>query len=89
MSVLRTKSVEQAITLLVQAVSKASQTKIEVVSGPASLFSRTMVRIGAQNEIARNVLVRALEATDRKLSWQLLCSGGSDKSCGLNFVVVE
>jgi len=84
------RSVAETVSLLVQAVNTASQTEIKVFVIPANLFSRTMVRIGAQNEIARNVLVRALEATNRKVSWQLLCMGGSDsKNCGLSFVVVE
>jgi len=45
-------------------------------SGPNNLYAQTVVPSGGRTEAARDILLRAFEATGRKLSWHLLYSPG-------------
>ena len=92
------RTVEATINLLVEAINKTSANNIFLGVGGENLFGRTKVRTGAQNEIARHVLMRVLESTGQQVTWRLLCSFDatpgkrtdiSDGSCGLNFRVLE
>jgi hypothetical protein len=64
---------------------------VRVFSGtlPINLFSRTRVRGPSAGETARAALVRVMEATGRKLSWQLMCDAGPEGVCALNVYPVE
>lgn len=81
------RSVEGLIGAVIQAANKVSGTNIVFGMGPKNVFTQTRVRTGAQNESARNVLIRALEATGRRVTWHLLCT--FEGLCGLNFRVIE
>ncbi len=66
------------------AVNQSKGTAIIIGTVPLNLLARVRLRQGAHNESARAVLLRTLEATGRKLSWQLLNDGTSAASYGLN-----
>ena len=92
------RTVEATIKLLVETIKKTTVTNLLFGVGAESLFDRTKVRIGAQNEVARHVLMRVLESTGYKVTWRVLCTFDStpdrrtdigDGACGLNFRVLE
>ena len=89
------RTVETTIKLLTDTINKTESTSILLGVGAERLLDKTKVRTGAQNEIARHVLMRLLEATGRKVTWSLLCSYDAtpgkrtelnDGACGLNFI---
>jgi hypothetical protein len=70
------RSVLKTLELIKNAVSQARGIKIEFGTVPANLLNRTSSRQGATNEKARDVLVRALKATNTKLSWWIFYAPG-------------
>jgi hypothetical protein len=57
---------------------------------PLNLFAHAHVRISAQGEPARLVVLRALKAIDGRLSWQLFCGPDTPiDPCALNVHVVK
>ena len=92
------RTVEATVKLLVESIKKTTVTNLLFGVGAESLFERTKVRIGAQNEVARHVLMRVLASTGYKVTWSVLCTFDStpdrrtdisDGACGLNFRVLE
>jgi hypothetical protein len=80
------RSPSETITAVLNAVDRMSNTQIhgsiyinQMYGAPPPKYQRT----GAQNEVARDVLRRALDATGRNISWSLLCDGLA--YCALNF----
>lgn len=66
----------KALQDITQAISKLTGTQIIVGTIPLNLFlPRT--RLAAANEPARDVIVRLVQSTNRKLSWQLLYDPGA------------
>lgn len=56
---------------------------------PMNLLLQARVTVGAENEIARAVLWRALQSIRPDLSWQLLCEVGDRGACALNIHIVR
>lgn len=70
------RSMLKTLELIKNAVSQARGIKIIIGTVPSNLLHRKSSRQGATNEKARDVLVRALKATNTKLSWQILYAPG-------------
>jgi hypothetical protein len=66
------------------AVSRPGFASVVVGTHPTNLLAQVRVQGGAKNEMARTVLLRTLEATNRRLSWNLLCDPGPAPACALN-----
>ena len=73
---------------IAKAVSRGSETPIELGTIPVNLFVGTRIRGGARDEVARSVLLRTLSATGVRLSWRLLCQPGL-RQCALNVHAVK
>ena len=84
------RTVEETLDEVMAAVGAASGIRLGGPSWAMDLLKQTHVRTGAQNEIARDVLMRALEATGRKVRWHLLCNASpAPPSCGFNVRMIE
>jgi len=94
------RTADETISLLIKTINDTTSSNILFGVGAESLLGRTKVRAGAQNEIARHVLMRVLEATGQQVTWRLLCTFDAtpdkrtdiyvnDGACGLNFRVLE
>lgn len=70
------RSVLKTLELIKNAVGKARGIKIIIGAVPSNLLHKTSSRQGATNEKARDVLVRALKATNTKLSWWIFYGPG-------------
>jgi hypothetical protein len=81
------RSLYLRIDAVLRAVTAASGTRI-INGASGNLFLQTHLRDGADNEVARDVLMRSLKATGRKLSWQLFY-GPRLKDYVLNIHVVK
>jgi len=55
---------------IVEAIQKANGFPIKVGTVPLNVF-RPRIHLGAENERARDVLIRALDATGARMTWQL------------------
>jgi hypothetical protein len=66
----------------------AAQTGLSVGRVPVSLFRHTQLTQTATNDTARNLLLGILKATDRPMSWRLLCAPGEAHPCVLNIRIV-
>ena len=92
------RTVAATIQLLTDAVKTASPSNLLFGMGGGNLFTQAKVRTGAQNEIARHVLMRVLESTGQRITWRVLCTFDPspdrredilDRTCGLNFDVLR
>ena len=78
------ESPQETLFRLVDAVSRASGRRVGVsVRGVPKTRSVTLFG-GATSEVARDVLWQVLRDLGDSYSWQLLCSVGRDRECGLN-----
>lgn len=73
---------------IVDAVSKARGIHVIVGVGPLPALRRTQVSNVPVRESARAALMRTLQATGLRLSWQLFCDGGATATCVLNLHTV-
>jgi hypothetical protein len=78
----------QMLEAIVEAVTIQTGMKVAVGTVPLNLLSRTRVQGTATKGTARTVLLDVLQATDRRLSWQLFCSP-EPRVCALNVHAVE
>jgi hypothetical protein len=78
----------QMVEAFVNAVSRATGTKVSVGTVPLNLLMQTRVQGVATDGTARKILFDALQATGRKLSWRLLCDPAPG-DCALNVRIVE
>ena len=79
----RTRSAGDTLDEVARQVTASLPQHIGINTPGTLLTNANVVRLGARDEIARDVLVRALSATGRRLSWQLFCDP-SYKMCALN-----
>lgn len=79
----------ETFLVLATAISKSAQREVTPGTMPLNRLSQTRVVVGAQDENARDVLWRALQAIDPTLSWQMLCGVGERAMCGLNLHLVR
>lgn len=75
------------VRAILRIVSSLTGTNVVIGTVPTNLLSQTTVREGANDENARDVLIRTLAATKRNLSWRMFCQAGSNM-CALNIDIV-
>jgi hypothetical protein len=68
----RDRTVLATVEEFAQAVTAAAGIHVGFALFPANLLANTRVQIGADGEVARDVLARTLAATGQPLSWHLL-----------------
>ena len=85
----RSRTVYELLKAVLDQVSVEIQRPVGLGLAPMSMVTATRVSHGAQNERARDVIVRALGATGAKLSWQLFCGPGQPRLCMFNVHVVS
>lgn len=74
---LATRTALEMLDAIVAQVAVARGTKVILGTVPVNLLQTTTVRDAVTNEVARDALSRTLEATGRKLSWQLFYGPGT------------
>jgi hypothetical protein len=72
------------VDAICDAVSDATGENVWVGSMPTNFFMQHFDRLEARDEIARNVLMRALAGKKRKLTWRLFYGPGREQSYALN-----
>ena len=70
------RSAIETVDLIAKAVSQSAGVRLEFAAGPLNLLANTSARLGATNEVARDILMRTLVRTNRKLSWRVFYSAG-------------
>lgn len=66
----------------------AAQTGLSVGRSPTGLLRGTALKQNAAQDTARNLLLGILKATNRQMSWRLLCDPGGTRFCVLNIRIV-
>ena len=84
----RERSAYDMLEAVLKQVSVSAGEPVGLGLAPLNLLRSTRVRSGAQNENARDVIVRTLAATTNSMSWQLFCDPGALKLCALNVHLV-
>jgi hypothetical protein len=69
---LATRRLDDVVTVVLAAVERGTVQKVELATFPTNFFFQHQVEIEANQAPARKVLVRALGASGRPLSWRLL-----------------
>jgi hypothetical protein len=85
----RERTVFDMVQTILNTVTASGGHRGGIGTVPLNLLAQTKLRGAANNEMARDVLVRTLAATQRNLSWQLFCDPGVEPSCALNVHAVE
>jgi hypothetical protein len=80
---------QEALLAVTQAVTARSGVVVDIGLMPMNLLARTGVTIGAQHEVARDVLWRIMQAVRADLSWQLLCGAGDRATCTFSVLPVR
>lgn len=83
------RSAYETLLLILLQVSSATGERVNLGTSPTNLLDRSRARLGAVDERARDVLVRALAATKMNLSWRLLCTARSPRECAFNLHTVQ
>lgn len=85
----RDDTVLERVREILRAVSDATDRHVFLGTAPFNLMSQSRVRPerGPAGDLAREMLMQALAATNRPLAWQLLCQPGTSM-CALNVQVV-
>jgi len=72
------------IAAVAQAISSAAGRPVTPGMMPINLLNRARLVVGAQDQVAREVLWNVLQALDPSLSWQVLCGVGENAACAIN-----
>lgn len=75
------RDVSETMSVVAKAISDSSGREVEVNPRIPRRLSGARVVVGAENQVAREVLWKALQAVDPALSWQLLCEVGENSMC--------
>lgn len=78
----------EMMSRVAQAITIRSGVTVTPGIMPLSGLERARVAVDVQNDPARDVLWRALQSINPRLSWQLLCSVGERGSCAINIHAV-
>jgi hypothetical protein len=78
----------EALATLLAAVQAATGQHVLLGTSPTNLFVQSRMEEGAADETARDVLIRTVRATGRRLSWRLLYDPG-DQAYFLNLHLVD
>jgi hypothetical protein len=73
----------------IMAAASDPTTRLELGTVPVNTLMSLRVREGATREKGRAVLLRTLQSTSQRLSWQLFCGPGPKRTCSLNVHVVS
>lgn len=84
----KNRNTVDALVALLAAVRSATGQRVEIGTSPVNLLMQSRMEEGATDESARDVLVRTLRATGRRLGWLLLYDPG-DQYYVLNPVLVD
>jgi hypothetical protein len=81
---------DQTLNLICDAIRKVAGVKTRPATIPTNMLLHTMVRLGASDAPAREVLARAFAPTGWRMVWHLYC-GANERSKGyyLNAHVVS
>jgi len=79
----------EMIRAIASAVESKAATKVILGSVPTNVLIQTRLHEGAQNETARAVLIRCLQATNAPLSWRVLYGPGNEPMYALNIHYVK
>jgi hypothetical protein len=74
----------EAITALAEAISRSSGRLVVEGTMPSKRLKQAKVVLGSNDQPAREILWKVLQAIDPALSWQVLCEVGEDSMCALN-----
>lgn len=80
---------EMTLDVLAKAISASAGRPVIAVPPRGNLLNQARLNVGAQNQTAREVLWAALQAINRKLSWQMLCGVGDGHPCAINVYSVR
>lgn len=80
----RNETALEFVFRLASAVTEASGLTVQPGTIPLNRLEQTRVAVGAQSEVARDVLWRTLRAIGEDLSWQMLCDVGERGLCAIN-----
>lgn len=84
----RDRNLYETLEVILKEVSTAVGMPVLLGNVPMNLLRSQRARVSAQNERARDVLVRALGGTKTNLSWQLFCDPGALRICAFNLHLV-
>ena len=77
--------IDAIVEAITQAVSQTSKSKLAPGMDPLNLFRQKKIRVNTTSGVARDLLQNTLDATGRKLAWQLFCGV---EMCFLNIHIV-
>jgi hypothetical protein len=80
----RERSGSETMEVLTKAISESTRRPIFAGMMPVNRMIQSRIVIGAENQIAREVLWSAVQAIDPTLSWQMLCMVGENATCAFN-----
>lgn len=81
---LRNETALELIFRLAAAITESSGFRVQPGTIPLNRLEQKQVAVGAQSEIARDVLWRALRSVGEDLSWQMFCDVGERGLCAIN-----
>jgi hypothetical protein len=76
-----------AFVAITAAISKASHRILRPGTIPLNILGQANVSISADQELARDLVLRFLKSVGTEMSWRLLCQPGVE-TCGFNLYVV-
>ena len=79
----------ETMSVVAKAISDSSGREIDVAPRMLRRLYEARVVLGAENQVAREILWKALHTIDPALSWQLLCEVGENSMCTVNVYRVE
>jgi hypothetical protein len=74
----------ETMSIVAKAISGNLGREVDVTYRMPKRLSAVRVIVGAENQVAREIVWRALQAIDPALSWQLLCEVGENSACTIN-----
>jgi hypothetical protein len=80
----RDESAGEFMGRFARGLSTATGRRVTPGTFPTNLFMQRRVALSAQDENARDLLWRALQAVRGDLSWRLLCDVGGNSLCAIN-----
>lgn len=78
-----------ALETVLRALRAQSNAKLLAGSGPLNILANETVTVDATAQPAREVLLQVLNASGKRLSWQIFCSPGESNPCYLNVYQIE
>jgi hypothetical protein len=83
------RSVLATVELVLAQVRELTGVAVVMGRAPTNLLTQKKLRTGANNETARDVLLRALTSTGSDFTWRMPCDPGVTKMCFFDLHVVK